>query len=343
MAERVRAAVIGCGRISELVHVPDYATCPEAELVALCDVDEPRARALGGWWAKEARIYTDYHEMLAKEQPDCVTVTLPNTLHHRVTLDVLAAGCHVLIEKPMATSMQEANDMIAASKKAGKLLMVNQSQRLFPVHLKAKEVLDSGLLGKVLMVTAMFGHDGPENWSPSYKWFFDKKLARFGAMADLGVHKADLIRYLTGKEVGSIAAFTACLEKKDASVEDNFVSCLRFTDGTLGTLTSSWTVKGMDANYTIIHCSNGTLRVNEIPNKLLVADLVNPQCEIEFTPPPGIHKYEDSWGLDVSGRFVHAVQGKVAPFCTGEDAARSLAIILAAEESAEKGTVVQLP
>ncbi|MEX2015997.1 MAG: Gfo/Idh/MocA family oxidoreductase [Candidatus Hydrogenedentales bacterium] len=339
MAERVRAAVIGCGRISELVHVPDYATCPEAELVALCDTDEQRARNLGGKWAPDARIYTDYHEMLAKEQPEAVTITLPNTLHHRVTLDALGAGCHVLVEKPMATSMQEAQDMIAASKRAGKLLMVNQSQRLFPVHLKAKEVLDSGMLGKVLMVTAMFGHDGPENWSPSYQWFFDRNQARFGAMADLGVHKADLIRYLTGKEVAEIAAFTARLEK-DASVEDNFVSCLRFTDGTLGTLTASWTVKGMDANYTIVHCSNGTLRINEIPNKLLVADLVTPQCEIEFTPPPGIHKYEHSWGLDVSGRFIHAVQGTAAPFCTGEDAARSLAIILAAEQSAESGKAV---
>jgi predicted dehydrogenase len=82
------------------------------------------------------------------------------------------------------------------------------------------------------------------------KWFFDKKQARFGAMADLGVHKADLIRFLTGKEVAEISAFSACLEKSNASVEDNFVSALKFTDGPVGTLSASWTVtvQGMSAD-----------------------------------------------------------------------------------------------
>ena len=96
----------------------------------------------------------------------------------------------------MACSTVEAERMVSAAKKAKKLLNVNQSQRRFPPHVKAKEVMDSGILGKVLHLTAMFGHAGPEFWSPTGKWFFRKKEARFGAMADLIKDKATIQRYL---------------------------------------------------------------------------------------------------------------------------------------------------
>jgi predicted dehydrogenase len=207
---------------------------------------------------------------------------------------------------------------------------------------KAKEVIDSGIMGKILHVTAMFGHEGPEYWSPTGKWFFKRKEARFGAMADLGVHKADLVRYLTGKEVGEICAFFERLEKKNSDVEDNFVSCLKFKDGTVGTLCASWTLKGMDANYTILHCANGTLRIGELPDKPLVANLVNPQCEIVFPVPAGPTNYDDSWGVDVSGAFVRAILGKEELYCSGEEGKRSLEVILAAEKAALTGKTVKL-
>jgi predicted dehydrogenase len=220
--------------------------------------------------------------------------------------------------------------------------MVNQCQRRAPVSRKAKEVLDSGILGRVLTVAACFGHEGPDNWSPTGKWFFKKEEARFGAMADLGIHKADLLRYLTGKEIAEVSAFTARLEKKGASVEDNFVSCLRFMDGTIGTLSASWTTKGMDADYVILHCANGSLRVNEIPGKPLVANLANPECTIEFELPPPLSVYEDSWEMGVSEGFVRAARGQEEPFCTGTEGARSLAVILACEKAAETGKTVKV-
>jgi len=231
---------------------------------------------------------------------------------------------------------------VAAADKAGRLLMVNQTQRLFPAHVRAREVVASGILGKVLTVTAMFGHAGPEHWSPSGTWFFQAADARWGAMADLGVHKADIVRYITGKEVGHISAYTACLEKPNATVEDNFVSCVTFTDGTLGTISATWTVKGMESNYTILHCSNGSLRISEIPGKPLIAGLHNPQCEIEFEVPEGPKRYVGSWGVDASGHFVRAILGEEEPFCTGADAKKSLDIIIAAEESARTGKSVAI-
>jgi predicted dehydrogenase len=340
--ERFRAGIIGCGAITEHLHAPDYAVCEDAAITALCDTNLARAQEMQARFAPDATVYSDYKEMLRKEPLDGVTITLPNVLHATVTIAALKAGCHVLVEKPMAASLAEAKRMIAAAKQAGKLLMVNQCQRRSAVHRKAKEVLDSGILGKVLTVAACFGHEGPENWSPSGKWFFKKDQARFGAMADLGVHKADLVRFLTGKEVAEVTAFTACLEKKRTTVEDNFVSCLRFTDGTIGTLAASWTTKGMDADYVILHCANGTLRVNEIPGKPLIANLVKPECMIEFEMPDALSVYENAWGLGVSKGFVRAARGQEDPFCPGVEGARSLAIILACEKAAESGKTVKV-
>ena len=342
MSTKFRAAAIGCGAISERLHVPDYAVLPNVEIVALCDVDKMKAAALAQKWAPEAKVYTDHKKMLASEDIDGVTVTLPNYLHAPVTIDALNAGCHVNVEKPMAASIDECKKMIAAAKKAGKLLMVNQSQRLFPTHRRAKEVIDSGIMGKILHVTAMFGHEGPEHWSPSGKWFFEKQKARFGAMADLGVHKADLVRFLTGKEIAEISAYTALLEKKGATIEDNFVSCVKFADGTVGTVCASWTVKGMDTNYTILHCENGTLRIGAIPGLPILAELTHPRCRIEFDVPSPKPAYDGSWCVDASGSFVRACLGEEKPYCTGEEGMKSLAVILAAEKSAQTGKSVKV-
>jgi len=342
MTEKLRVGMIGCGQIARYLHVPDYACCPEAEIGALCDVVPAKARALAARWAPEARVYTDYKKMLKEADVDAVTVALPNYLHAAATVAALKAGCHVNVEKPMACSAAEAQRMIDTARKCKRLLNVNQSQRLYPAHVKAKEVVDSGILGRILHVTAMFGHPGPEGWSPTGKWFFRKKQARFGAMADLGVHKADLVRHVTGKEVAEVGGFFERLEKKRADVEDNFVSALKFTDGTVGTLCASWTVKGMEADYLILHCANGTLRVGVLPGRPVVANLVNPECEIVFDVPEPVLQYEGSWGVDAGGAFVRAALGLEAPYCPGTEGKKSLEVILAAEKAALTGRTVKL-
>jgi UDP-N-acetylglucosamine 3-dehydrogenase len=342
MAKIVKVGAIGCGAIAERLHVPDYAACEQAKIVGFADADISRAKALAAKFAPEAKVYADYKQMLKDGEVEAVSVCLPNVLHAPVTIDALQAGCNVMVEKPMATSLEEAKKMVEAAKKAGKLLMVNQTQRRELTHRKAKEVIDSGIMGKILHVTAMFGHSGPEDWSPSGKWFFKKNQARFGAMADLGVHKADLVRYLTGKEVAEINAFYGCLEKKRADVDDNFVASLRFEDGTLGTLAASWTVKEMDANYTILHCSNGSLAIYMYPGKPLVAHLANPKCEIVFDIPPVPPTDGSGWGVDVGGAFVRAILGLEPPFCTGEEGMKSLEVILAAEKACDTRKTVKL-
>ena len=180
MSRKVRIGIIGCGAIAERLHVPEYAGSPDAEIVAFCDVIKSKAQALAERFAPDAEVYSDYTTFFKKAGVEGVSVCLPNHLHGPVTIAALKAGCNVLVEKPMATSVTEARRMLDAADKAGKLLAVNQSQRLFPAHVKAKEVMDSGIMGKVLHVAAMFGPAGPEYWSPTGKWFFNKRRPASG-------------------------------------------------------------------------------------------------------------------------------------------------------------------
>lgn len=342
MPKTLRIGVIGCGAIAERLHIPDYHACKQAELVAFCDVVPEKAQAMADRFAPWAGVYGDWRRLLEDERVEAVSVCLPNALHGPVSIAAAQSGRHVFVEKPMATSSAEAQAMVEAARQAKVHLMVNQCQRLFPAHLKAKEVMQSGLLGRTLHVAAMFGHAGPEAWSPGGKWFFRKKEARFGAMADLGVHKADLVRFLTGKEIVAVSAFVERLEKKNSDVDDNLAGCLQFDDGTLGMLGASWTAKGHGADYTYLHCEKGTLRVKVDPKRPLTADLEHPECEIVFDLPPPRNDYPGSWGLDAGGSFVRAVLGLEEPFCTGVEGMKSLQVILAFEAAARTGKRVQV-
>jgi len=338
---KLRAGVIGCGKVARTLHIPEYINCADTDLVAYCDVDPQSIADTEARYGKRP-TYSDWKEMLARENLDCVSVCIPNYLHCTAALAALEAGVNVLVEKPMALTLKEADRMIATAKRRKKVLMVSQTQRFSPVHKKAREVLDSGILGKVLHVATSFGHPGPEGWSPRGYWFFEKDKAGFGPMADLGIHKADLVRFLTGKEVESVSAFTSLEEKKNTDVEDNFVSVLRFDDGTLGTLTTSWTVKGMETNYTYLYCQKGTLAVSVVPGRPLVAFMSSPQCVIDFPVPSIQTNIQDTWRLGVVDNFAAAVLGREKCLVPGEEGRKALAIILAADQAARTGRTTKV-
>src|SRR5699024_7116635 len=113
----------------------------------------------------DARAYTDYKELIADDAIDVISVCLPNNLHAPVSIDSLNAGKHVLCEKPMATSREEAEQMIEAAEKNGKKLMIAHNQRFVSSHEKAKAMIESGEIGKIYSFRTAFGHGGPEGWS----------------------------------------------------------------------------------------------------------------------------------------------------------------------------------
>ena len=132
-----------------------------------------------------------------------------------LTIAALRAGKHVLCEKPMATTLADCEAMAAAARESGKFLMIGQNQRLTKAHQKARQLVADGVLGDILTFRTTFGHGGPETWSVDpgkNTWFFDKSKAAMGAMADLGIHKTDLIQYLLGQTVVEATAKVTTLE-----------------------------------------------------------------------------------------------------------------------------------
>jgi UDP-N-acetylglucosamine 3-dehydrogenase len=336
---KVRVAVIGCGSIAKHRHIPEYAANPNVELVAFCDSVLERAQVYADQY--EANAYESYEELLAKEKVDAVSVCLPNYLHAPVSIAAAKAGAHVLCEKPMATSKEEAEAMIQAAKENNVFLMIGQNQRLMPPHVKAKEILERGYLGRVISFRTAFGHPGPENWSIDGKgsWFFDKKRAFIGAMGDLGVHKTDLIRYLLDDEVVEVGAFVGTLAKSGTDVDDNAVCIIRTKKGTIGTLAASWSYKKED-NSTVFYCENGVLRMAEDPADQVVVQLADGTVEKYQVGAVATNEKQVSSG--VIDQFIDSIISQTKPSISGEEGLKSLEVVLAMIESSETNTIVKL-
>lgn len=342
----VKFGIIGCGSICRYRHAPELAANDQAEIVAFCDIVPERAEAMVDLYGGKA--YTDYKDVLALDDVDAIVVCLPNYLHAPVTIAALKAGKHVLCEKPMATSAAEAEEMIKTAKETGKFLMIGHNQRLMPPHVKAKEILESGKLGRVLTFKTTFGHAGPEGWcvDKSLKtWFFQKDKAFVGAMGDLGVHKADLIRWLLGEEVVEVAAFVATLDKRYENgelinVDDNATVILRTENGIIGNLVASWTYRGGEDNGTILYCEKGVMRIGYDPQFQVQVTYRN--GEKEFYAVGEIATNEKQVTSHVSEKFVESIVNNRPPEISGEEGYKALKIILACLESNKSGQVVKV-
>jgi UDP-N-acetylglucosamine 3-dehydrogenase len=242
----------------------------------------------------------------------------------------------------MATSVKEANEMIQAAKENGVHLMIGHNQRLIPAHVKAKQILKQGYLGKVISFRTTFAHGGPERWSVEGKngWFFQKAKAFVGAMGDLGVHKADLIRWLLDDEVVQVAAFVETLHKEGTDVDDNATCLLRMKCGAIGTLTASWTHYGSEDNSTILSCENGTLKIGADPQYPVAVDLLTGETERYTVGAISTNTNQLSSG--VIDAFIQCILSGTSPSISGEEGLKSLNVILACLESAEKNAFVSL-
>jgi predicted dehydrogenase len=333
--KKIGVAVIGSGKIATVRHAPEYAANPNVEIVAFVDIVPERAEKLAKKYGGKA--LAKWEDAIELKGVDAVSVCVPNYMHAPITIGALKAGKHVLCEKPMATTDAEAREMIATAKKAGKFLMIGHNQRLAPLHVKAKQVLLSGVLGKVITFRTAFGHPGPEGWSiegPD-SWFFYKKKAVVGSMGDLGVHKADLMRWMLGEEIVEVAAFVEHLHKPTGDVDDNAVCILRTQSGALGQLAASWTYDPVEDNSTIIWGSKGTLRISMDPRFAVIVELTSGEKQYYEI---GQMQTNDEGGQSDSGvvdAFITAIESGVPPEIDGEEGRRALAVILACLKSAQ--------
>jgi len=342
----LKIGVAGCGKIAQVRHLPEYQARPDVQILGLYDLNQERVRALAEQY--HAKAYATYEEMLADPELEAVSICAANAFHAEMAIAAMKAGKHVLCEKPMATSLKDCEEMVRVSRETGRVLMIGQNQRLAAAHVKAKELLEQGAIGRLISFTTAFRHGGPETWTVdpgAGNWFFDKSRAVMGAMADLGIHKTDLIQYLTGQKVVQVQAFLGTLDKKYADgtpigVDDNAICIYRMDGGAVGTMTASWTDYAGEDNSTVLFGTEGVLRIYEDPAHSVV--LQKRGGGVEYFDVDRIQTNDDQTKSGVIDLFVDHLLDPSRPFISGESVLSAMRAVFAAGESSETGRCVTL-
>lgn len=336
--------IIGCGKIAQVRHIPEYASNKCCRLSAFYDVNLSRAEEMVRMYGGTA--CGSYEELLDKKEIDAVSICVPNHLHAKVTIAALKAGKHVLCEKPMATTIEDCEAMVRAADEAGKKLLIGHNQRLTPAHRTARKLIEEGLIGDIITFRTTFGHSGPENWSinPGRDvWFFNRNEAVMGAMGDLGIHKTDLIQFLTGQTIVETTARLYTLEKRDSNgnligVDDNSFCIYRMKNGIVGTMTASWTYYGPEDNSTVIYGRKGIMKIYDDPSYSIVVLLHNGEkiyYEIE-----GIQTNENQTKSGVIDLFVDSIINDMETELSGKTALSAMRAVFASVESSKTGRTV---
>jgi len=251
--KRLRAALIGSGGIANICHVPGYLNVSDrAEVVALCDI---RPEAIDNTRARhnlDVPGYADYRVMLRKEKIDVVSVCTPNSVHKSATIAALKAGCHVLCEKPIATSARDARAMCAAARKSRRKLMIGQSGRYHAPAQAVRRAVDAGMLGHIYYARA---HAIRRREVPVRDTFLRMALSGGGPMYDIGVHMLDLALWqmdfprpvtasgVTARKFGNrrgVIGTWGQWDPKTFEVEDFAAAFVRFANGASLSLETSF-------------------------------------------------------------------------------------------------------
>ncbi len=336
--------IIGCGKIAQVRHIPEYADNPNVKLSGYFDLNQERAAELAKKYGGKA--YATYQDLLADKSIDAVSVCTANSSHAEITIAALKAGKHVLCEKPMATTLPECEAMVKTAKETGKFLMIGHNQRLAKAHVKAKELLKSGLIGEIVSFRTTFGHPGPETWSVDpgkNTWFFDKNRAAMGAMADLGIHKTDLIHFLTDQTIIETSAKLSTIDKRDASgaligVDDNAICLYKLSGGATGTMTVSWTYYGAEDNSTVLYGTKGIMRIYDDPTYSI--KVFTREGETILFDIDKIQTNDKQTKSGVIDLFVDCLVDNHEPEISAAEVLKSMRVVFASIESSETGRSV---
>lgn len=343
----IRIGILGCGKIAQVRHIPEYAENPDCELAVFYNPTRKRAEDMAAKYG--GKVYDTPEELLADPAIDAVSVCAANYAHAELTIKALRAGKHVLCEKPMATNIEDCEAMAAAAAESGKFLMIGHNQRLAKAHVRAKQLIDAGTIGRIVTFRTTFGHGGPETWSINpgkNTWFFDKKKAAMGVMADLGVHKTDLIQYLTGQRVVRTTAKLVTLDKRGEDgeligVDDNAVCIYEMSGGAFGTMTASWTFYGAEDNSTVLYGTKGIMKIYDDPAHSIVVTLAD--GEKQMYDVEQIQTNDNQTKSGVIDLWIDCLKNGRAPEISGESALYAMRAVFASIKSSELGESVDIP
>ncbi|QHQ59740.1 Gfo/Idh/MocA family oxidoreductase [Anaerocolumna sedimenticola] len=194
MEKKVKVGIIGCGGIANGKHMPSLSKLSDVEMVAFCDIVEERAqKAKEKYGTPDAKVYTDYQELLKDPEIEVVHVCTPNRSHAPISIDSLHAGKHVMCEKPMAKTAEDARKMVQAAKETGKKLTIGYQHRHKPESIYLKSVIERGDLGEIYFAKAYaVRRRGTPNWGV----FLNEYEQGGGPLIDIGTHSLDVTLYL---------------------------------------------------------------------------------------------------------------------------------------------------
>ena len=345
---KLKIGIIGCGMITRVRHAPEYTENGNCIIAAFYDKDKERAEAL----AEEYHaVCCDTVEELLNMDLDAVSVCVANAYHADITIRALNAGKHVLCEKPMAVTLKQCEDMVEAAEKNQKILMLGHNQRFNPAHQKAKELIQEGAIGKILSFETKFGHGGPEVWTGTANtWFFDRKKAGMGVLADLGIHKTDLMHYLIGEEITQVQAVLTTLDKRRPDgqlidVDDNAVCLMETESGIFGIMHVSWTFYGNEKNSAVLYGTKGVIRCYDDDNSSLILEQKDGET-IRYDLEPIIKNTDQTIGKRTStgviDEFVSSILEGLEPLTSGRESLKAMRVVFAAMESAATGKKIHI-
>jgi predicted dehydrogenase len=273
--------------------------------------------------AYTAQAFSDIHQMLEAVHPDAVILCTPPNTHRTLTEAALSSGAHVLCEKPLAVSVEDSEAMVNAATESGRLLMMASKFRYVQDMVKAKGLIQSGILGEIILFENEFCSrvDMKNRWNARYE------VAGGGVLIDNGSHSVDIVRYL----VGPIENLQAIFGKRwqQLEVEDTcrlFVHCL---DGTMASIDLSWSIHKENPFYIHVYGTEGTLEVGWKGSRYRQSEKLD---WVNFGN--GYDKFQ-SVGAQL-GNFIDTITGKGQPVITEEDALESVRVIQSAYRTAEQ-------
>ncbi len=344
----LKVGLIGCGGIMH-PHVEGWKkVAGRAEIVAMADISEANAQARMAQYGQQVRYYADYNDLLADKDVDVVDLALPHHLHHDSIVAAARAGKHLMTEKPLCLSMDEATDIVRAVKESGIVMMAGHNQLFFPTVLRAKQMIMMGDLGKIYAVNTMdAGARRPglslnkATWgqgkSGSKTWRSDPATMGGGELIDTGYHPAYRLLFLAGQMPVEVSA-TLGRYRIPMEREDTAQVSVKFADGAIGSIFTSWAINAPGCGPTLFSIQSEAGQLWGEGDKL-------------YYQPVGFHKpavvefegwdYGRTFAAEIA-HFVDAIEGGFEPLHSAQEAADTLRLIMAAYQSVEQNIIVKL-
>ena len=343
---KVRIGIIGSRFQADCIAHSVKMMPEEMEVVAVASPSPGNAER----FARQhgiARAYTDYREMLRDPNVEMISITAPNRLHAQITIEAAAAGKHVVCEKPLCVTLEEADAMVEACAKAGVLLLYAEELFFAPKYVKAKQMADEGAFGRIHLVKQGEKHSGPHS-----DWFWDVNQSGGGALMDLGCHGIAFCWWFLGKpDVKSVYAQLSTQVHGDRTQgDDEAITIIEFEGGATGVVENSWNRPGgMDDSIEVFGDKGQTYADMLMGNALPTYSEVGFGYAVEKAASTKGWTYpvfEEHWnyGFPQEMRhFARCVRGKETPISDGETGRVVQEVLYAAYASAGLGQKIEFP